>query len=63
MNEQEHKERHVLLHKCFDELLADYLLHHPGEILSSLFVMDVVEWSGKQQKVPELFHEGDMHRT
>jgi len=49
MNE-EHKERHKTLHKCFDELIADFI-SETGRMPSETTVMDLIEWSYKQTQI------------
>lgn len=51
MNEQEHRERHIELHKSLDELLADFISH--TEVLSSkATISELVEWSYLQTVSP-----------
>ena len=49
--EQTHKERHEFLHKCFDELLADFINHTQG-LPSRTTLMDFMEWSHSQTIKP-----------
>jgi len=46
-SEEEHLERHKLLHKCFDELLADWISHDESVGLSNR-IGELVDWSHKQ---------------
>ena len=52
MEPKEHKERHILLHKYFDELLADFI-DHTGKVPSKTTVMEFMEWSYKQTQMPD----------
>lgn len=52
VSEEKHKERHVLLHKCLDELLADYLRHHSGALLSETSIFQLTDWSLEQTRNP-----------
>jgi len=47
-----HKGVHELLHKHLDELAADYMLQHPGKLLSNTTLLELVVWSGKQVEKP-----------
>ena len=51
MNEQEHKERHIELHKALDELLADFISHTEGS-LGKTTIMELIEWSHRQTISP-----------
>jgi hypothetical protein len=44
----EHRTRHLELHDAIDELLADYLLHHPGSLPSRIGVIELMSWSHEQ---------------
>ena len=48
---QTHQERHVFLHKCFDELLADFI-GHTGSLPSQTKLMEFLEWSHSQTIKP-----------
>ena len=52
MKPKEHKERHILLHKHFDELLADFI-DHTGNLLSKTTLMELMEWSYRQTQMPD----------
>jgi len=45
---EEHRARHLELHRAFDELLADYLAHNRGALPSSTTLMTLMEWSHHQ---------------
>jgi hypothetical protein len=47
----EHKARHVELHKSLDELLADFI-GHTGGLPSQTTVMELIEWSYQQTQNP-----------
>ena len=52
MELKEHKERHILLHKQFDELLADFI-DHTGNLPSKTTTMALMKWSYKQTQMPD----------
>ena len=43
-----HKDRHIVLHKCLDELIADFIMH-TNKFPSKTTLMELMEWSYKQQ--------------
>ena len=48
---EQHKERHVFLHNCLDELLADFITHtehRPSETT----ILKLLEWSHQQTISP-----------
>ena len=45
LTHDEHKKAHRELHKCLDNLIADYLIHHPERGLNNSTIMDLLEWS------------------
>jgi hypothetical protein len=53
MTTEEHRERHKLLHEHFDELMADYLLHHKDKLPSNTTLMELMKWSHRQTIEPE----------
>jgi hypothetical protein len=53
MTADEHRARHVALHRGLDELCADYLAV-TGRLLSDTTVMELVAWSHRQTTDPEL---------
>ncbi len=53
MKPEEHKQRHVELHKSLDELFADYIIHHPDESnYSGMVLQQFIRWSYEQSKNP-----------
>jgi len=46
---QTHQERHIFLHKCLDELLADFI-RNTGRLLSDTNLVDFLNWSHLQTK-------------
>ncbi len=52
MTHDEHRQRHVELHKKLDELLADYLVHNPDKGLTNSTIVDLMLWSAAQTKKP-----------
>lgn len=51
MSQEEHKARHVELHKKLDELLADFI-EQTGKTPSKTTVMEFLTWSFEQTKQP-----------
>jgi len=51
MKAEEHKQRHIELHKAFDELLADWI-GHTESLPSKSTVMDLIQWSYQQTIEP-----------
>lgn len=51
MTSEEHKQRHIELHRYFDELLADWINHTNG-LPSTATVLDLMEWSHSQTIEP-----------
>ena len=49
--EASHRERHIQLHKYFDELLADFIAHTKEPPLYRP-IKDLMEWSFEQTKNP-----------
>lgn len=52
MTPQEHKDRHIFLHKCLDELLSDFIFH-TGKLPSRSTVLDLLTWSSNQLQFPD----------
>ena len=44
-----HRDRHILLHKMFDELITDYL-GVTDKLPSQINILELMEWSYKQTK-------------
>ena len=49
MNKKEHRERHKLLHKEFDELVADFI-GTTGKAVSHTPIIELMRWSYEQTK-------------
>ena len=49
MENKEHKERHQLLHKMLDELVADFI-QETGKLPSQTKLIELMEWSYEQTK-------------
>ena len=48
-----HRQRHVELHKAFDELFADFIRHSPDRTrFLDAPIRDLMEWSHKQTICP-----------
>jgi hypothetical protein len=52
MNTQEHKDRHELLHKNLDELVADFIAH-TEKLPSKTSVFELLQWSHAQTINPQ----------
>lgn len=50
MNNQEHKDIHLALHKSLDKLLADWIAHAEGSLDQSIY--NLMVWSFDQTKNP-----------
>jgi hypothetical protein len=48
---KKHKERHILLHKHLNELLADFL-KHTGKLPSKTSIISFIKWSYEETKNP-----------
>jgi len=51
MNKEEHKKRHVMLHHCLDELLADFVKHKNEPVLR-LPIQELLDFSYQQTQNP-----------
>ena len=49
MKNKEHKERHQLLHKMLDELVADFI-QETGKLPSETKLIELMDWSYEQTK-------------
>lgn len=52
MTKEEHRQRHEFLHKAFDELLADFLMHNREARPSSSTLIELMNWSHQQTLDP-----------
>lgn len=52
LTREQHMVRHKDLHTMLDELLADFILHHPRARPSQLLLMELMEWSARQTTEP-----------
>jgi hypothetical protein len=54
MTHDEHRKRHIDLHRALDQLIADYMAHHPVYPTSYLDMplRELVEWSMTQTGNP-----------
>jgi hypothetical protein len=43
--QDEHRQRHIELHRSLDELIADFILHHKDKLLSETTVRELMEWA------------------
>lgn len=55
---EEHRARHVELHKALDELFADFIEHHPhrGTFLDTS-IRELIRWSCRQTERPDVGRE------
>lgn len=51
LNPEQHRNRHLTLHRCFDELFADFITHTKGGLDSP--ISDLVAWSHQQTLEPD----------
>lgn len=51
MTPQEHKERHQMLHRYLDELVADWITHTQKRP-SQATVLELMKWSAQQTQNP-----------
>lgn len=51
MTPEQHKQRHIELHKAFDELLADWI-RHTEKMPGTSTVMELMQWSYTQTIQP-----------
>jgi hypothetical protein len=60
MTHEAHKARHEMLHRCLDELLADYLRHHAMDrvFIANIRMWDLIQWSHDQTKNPTVDPDG-----
>lgn len=52
MTDDEHKQRHVELHKLLDELVADFI-EHSGCLPSKTTIFELMKWSNEQAQKPD----------
>jgi hypothetical protein len=54
MTTEEHRARHIELHRALDELCADWVTHQNFEkLFSNTTIMELMEWSHQQTIQPE----------
>lgn len=51
MDKQEHKERHVMLQKYLDEIVADFI-NHTEALPSQTSVLELMFWAAAEAKEP-----------
>ena len=51
LTKEEHKQRHIELHKYLDELLADFI-KHTGKLLDETNLTTFLDWSYQQTQNP-----------
>jgi hypothetical protein len=52
MNQKEHKEIHLELHKNLDMLLEDFIIHNDKKYIGNTTILELVEWSYQQTLTP-----------
>jgi hypothetical protein len=58
MTHDEHRKRHVFLHRMFDELIADYFTFNRGKLPINTTIGELMTWSYKQTNEPEELQHG-----
>lgn len=54
MTREEHRQRHVELHRALDQLFADYIQHHPDEQnFLAMPLKQLIDWSFMQTISPD----------
>jgi hypothetical protein len=48
-----HIAEHNRMHGSFDRLMGDYMMHHPGRLLSNTTLWELGEWSARQTVMPD----------
>ena len=49
MAKEEHRQIHQDLHIALDSLIADYIIHHPGDIyILDMPLINLLKWSHEQ---------------
>lgn len=62
MTIEEHRRRHLELHRAFDELFADYIKHHPDQVkFLDMPLRQLLEWSHTQTILPDGHPEAEEH--
>ena len=60
LTHDEHRQRHVELHKALDELIADFLFHVRRKLPDDTTIMELMIWSHQQTIEPwEFDKDGD----
>lgn len=53
MTPEEHKNRHIELHRALDELFADYIMHHPDDFsFTQMPLLKLITWAYEQTQNP-----------
>jgi len=52
MTREQHRQRHLLLHRYLDELLADFLMQNQGAFPSKTPLLTLMKWSADQCTFP-----------
>ena len=57
MTPDEHRARHVELHRALDELFADFVVHQPGSRFLERPIFELMNWSHMQTIEPSPLDE------
>ena len=57
MTPDEHRARHVELHRALDELFADFVAHQPGSRFLERPILELIKWSHTQTIEPSPLDE------
>lgn len=57
MKEQEHKDRHKLLHEMLDEIIAGWITSAKRKRLSEATILELIDWSAQQAHKPDHTHK------
>lgn len=58
MTPDEHKQRHIELHRSLDELFADYMRHHKDQTeFLQMPLIELINWSYSQTIEPVGYYE------
>lgn len=54
INVKQHRQIHKIQHEVLDLLVADFLRHNEGKLLSDTPIIELMKWSYKQTLEPEV---------
>ena len=62
MTHEEHRQRHIELHRALDQLFADYIQHHPQQTeFTTMPLRQLLEWSYDQTITPTDLRSEHVH--